>query len=142
MACYTPYLLLESLVGYGREMRFSSTKYQFLIISVVILSCTQNAHKEMAEVSSNNKELTIAFGSCAHSYDTLSIFNAIESHKPAVWVWLGDIMYGDSHDMGVLEEKYHRQKMKPEYQRLLSTSKILGIWDDHDYGVNDGGKYY
>jgi alkaline phosphatase D len=72
----------------------------------------------------------------------MPIFNAIASHKPAVWVWLGDIMYGDSHDMAVLEKKYNIQKEKPEYKNLMSTSKIIGIWDDHDYGINDGGKYY
>ena len=87
-------------------------------------------------------EVRIAFGSCAHSYDTLKIFDAINAQEPEVWIWLGDIVYGDTHDMKVMREKYERQKAKPEYQQLLKQSKVIGIWDDHDYGVNDGGKYY
>lgn len=111
-----------------------------LILSISIISCRQTNNSQETDKVVN--EITIAFGSCAHSYDSIPIFNAVVSHNPAVWVWLGDIMYGDSHDMAVLKKKYDTQKEKPEYKRLMSTSKIIGIWDDHDYGINDGGKYY
>jgi len=114
--------------------------FLLLILSISIISCTQTNTSQETDAGSN--EITIAFGSCAHSYDSIPIFNAVVSHNPAVWVWLGDIMYGDSHDMAVLKKKYDIQKEKPEYKRLMSTSKIIGIWDDHDYGINDGGKYY
>lgn len=117
-------------------------KFLSLILVAGIISCNQQSKpKEVLAVVAGN-EITIAFGSCAHSYDSMPIFKAIASHKPAVWVWLGDIMYGDSHDMAVLEKKYNIQKEKPEYKNLMATSKIIGIWDDHDYGINDGGKYY
>jgi len=112
------------------------------VIVLALFSCNKNTSQNKGPLFVEGDELTIAFGSCAHSYDTLTIFTAIESHKPAVWVWLGDIMYGDSQDMNVLKEKYDKQKNKPEYQKLMATSKVIGIWDDHDYGVNDGGKYY
>ena len=116
--------------------------YIFFILATVAISCNEKSQpKENSSIPVTN-EITIAFGSCAHSYDSLTIFNAIVSNKPAVWVWLGDIMYGDSHDMAVLEEKYNIQKEKAEYKSLMATSKIIGIWDDHDYGINDGGKYY
>jgi alkaline phosphatase D len=104
-----------------------------------IFSCKQNgAENEMPQ----SDELIIAFGSCAHSYDTLKIMDAVVSNNPAIWVWLGDIVYGDTHDMNVLAEKYNRQKSKSEYRNLMSTSEIIGVWDDHDYGVNDAGKNY
>lgn len=107
-----------------------------------IISCNQKSKPKEGLSIAEASEITIAFGSCAHSYDSMPIFNAIASHKPSVWVWLGDIMYGDSHDMAVLQKKYHIQKEKPEYKNLMSIAKIIGIWDDHDYGINDGGKYY
>ncbi len=112
------------------------------VMVLALFSCGKNSTQNQAPLIIEGNELTIAFGSCAHSYDTLTIFTAIESHKPAIWVWLGDIIYGDSHDMAVLKEKYDKQKNKPEYQKLMANSKVIGIWDDHDYGVNDGGKYY
>jgi alkaline phosphatase D len=44
--------------------------------------------------------------------------------------------------MNVLRAQYQKQKTSPGYQRLLETCPVIGIWDDHDYGVNDGGKHY
>ncbi|CAK9056804.1 Alkaline phosphatase D (APaseD) [Durusdinium trenchii] len=40
---------------------------------------------------------------------------------------------------------YEKQKNHPGYQRLLrhlGPGKVLGIWDDHDFGLNDYGKYF
>jgi len=32
-------------------------------------------------------------------------------------------------------------KISPDYQSFQKRrSKIVGVWDDHDYGINDGGK--
>ncbi len=119
-------------------------KYIFsALLALGALACSQQDKGQHEEaVLTDTNAVTIAFGSCAHTYDSLPIFTAVAAHQPALWVWLGDIMYGDSHDMGVLAEKYRLQKEKPEYRALRSTAKVIGIWDDHDYGVNDGGKYY
>ncbi len=86
--------------------------------------------------------MLIAFGSCAHSFEPMPILNQVVKHHPDLWIWLGDIMYGDSHDMTVLKKKYDLQKNKPEYQALLKVTPVIGVYDDHDYGTNDGGKYY
>ena len=113
-----------------------------IILIVVFFGCEVKEEFSATIITRDSPEVSIAFGSCAHSYDTLEILNAVNSQKPDVWVWLGDIVYGDTHDMTVMREKYDRQKAKPEYQELLAQTRVIGIWDDHDYGVNDGGKYY
>ena len=41
-----------------------------------------------------------------------------------------------------LAEAYRSLKNNIYYRNLSSNTKILGIWDDHDYGVNDGGNNY
>jgi len=84
----------------------------------------------------------LAFGSCNKQYKDQPIWNAIATFDPQVWIWLGDNIYGDSEDPSVLEEKWNQQKTKPEYQQVLSKAKIIGTWDDHDYGVNNGGKEF
>ena len=104
--------------------------------------CTNPGEESQSVLQIDSNQTRIAFGSCAHSYDTLKIFEPINELKPDMFIWLGDIVYGDTHDMSVLREKYDIQKAKPEYQQLLSQSKVIGTWDDHDYGINDGGKYY
>ena len=39
-----------------------------------------------------------------------------------------------------MEASYRKQKTKPEYQNFADNCPVIGIWDDHDYGVNDGDK--
>lgn len=84
----------------------------------------------------------IAFGSCNKSTSEQDIWDAVLNNDPELWIWLGDNIYGDTYDMSVMAAKYDKQLSHPEYQRLLDQSQIIGIWDDHDYGVNDGGKEY
>ncbi|MEL7161022.1 MAG: DUF1499 domain-containing protein, partial [Bacteroidota bacterium] len=35
---------------------------------------------------------------------------------------------------------YARQKTAPEYAAFAAKTQVFGVWDDHDYGINDGGK--
>lgn len=85
---------------------------------------------------------TIAFGSCSHEYDSTQMWTEIIAEEPDLFIWTGDIVYGDTQDMNVLKSKYDKQKSRSGYQKLLSQMPVIGIWDDHDYGVNDGGKHY
>ncbi len=117
-----------------------------LFVSILIfgfsIACSTSEEWSPNKVTKDSNEVLITFGSCAHSYDTLKIFDAINEEESDLWIWLGDIIYGDSHDMSVLKAKYDKQKGKPQYQKLLANTEVIGIWDDHDYGINDGGKFY
>jgi len=85
----------------------------------------------------------ITFGSCNRHDDPQPLWKDIINNQPDVWVWLGDIVYGDTKDMSILKQKYDAQKTNKAYQTLLnSKTKIMGIWDDHDYGSNNAGKEY
>jgi len=88
------------------------------------------------------KVTTIAFGSCSDQKRPQPLWDDITAQKPDVWVWLGDNIYGDSENMDTLKAKYAKQKSDPGYQQLIRTTSVVGVWDDHDYGVNDGGKEY
>lgn len=84
----------------------------------------------------------VAFGSCSHEDDPDQLWTEIVATGPDLWIWLGDNIYGDSPDLDVLKAKYEMQKSSSGYQSLLKTTKVIGTWDDHDYGINDGGKYF
>ena len=87
--------------------------------------------------------VTIAFCSCSHEYDENQLWEEVMTHNPDIWIWLGDNIYGDSFYMNVLAEKYERQKQRESYQKMLNSPvNIIGTWDDHDFGINDGGKNY
>lgn len=84
----------------------------------------------------------IAFGSCNRQTAPQPLWKSIQADRPEVWIWMGDNIYGDTHNMDTLEAAYALQNKNPDYQALKRTVKLLGIWDDHDYGINDGGKYF
>ena len=84
----------------------------------------------------------IAFGSCASEAERQPVLDLVVKHKPDIFVYLGDNIYGDTKDMKVLQAKYDSLAAKPEFQRLKKNVKLLATWDDHDYGWNDSGKWY
>ncbi len=83
-----------------------------------------------------------ALGSCAHQDKDQPIWEPIVAAKPDLFIFMGDNIYGDTLDMEVMRAKYLKLGAKPGYQKLKATCPILAVWDDHDYGVNDGGSDY
>lgn len=86
-----------------------------------------------------NEDLVIAFGSCNKQDVENVLWKEVLKHRPKVWIWGGDNVYSDTDDMEKLKRDYDQQLNQSDYQKLINTSKILGTWDDHDYGLNDGG---
>lgn len=84
----------------------------------------------------------IAFGSCISQNNAQDVWYTVDSLNPDVFVFLGDNLYGDTEDMALLRQKYDMLFSKPGLQQLMKSTQVLAVWDDHDYGVNDGGKEY
>lgn len=107
---------------------------------IALISCTDSQNK--SETVEEN-QLILAVGSCNHTEAPQVMWDPIANNKPDVFIWLGDIVYGDTHDMGVLQSKYDKLDSELGYQKVKTITKdIIGVWDDHDYGWNDAGKYY
>lgn len=84
----------------------------------------------------------IAFGSCNRQDAPQPLWKPILADQPDLWIWMGDNIYGDSPVMDTLRAKYNRQNAVVNYQVLKASTPIIGVWDDHDYGINDGGTYF
>eukprot|EP00903_Cladosiphon_okamuranus_P014674 g13601.t1 len=86
----------------------------------------------------------LAFGSCNKQYLPQPMWKSVEELSPDVWLWIGDAVYVDKFSDGGVEkmrEAISRQLENKDYQRFLSkVPRVEGVWDDHDYGVNDAGK--
>jgi alkaline phosphatase D len=93
-------------------------------------------------VDFQRKVTTLAFGSCNDQERDQNMWKAIVENQPDVWVWLGDNVYCDTEDMQFLASKYAKVKTEQGYQHLREMASVIGTWDDHDYGQNDGGKDY
>ena len=87
----------------------------------------------------------MAFGSCARG-DSSQVFGHVADWQPQLWVWLGDAVYADSRRWGFswvpgeeaqVRAKYEQLVRSEEYRRL---PEVVGVYDDHDYNCNNGGK--
>ena len=81
----------------------------------------------------------ITFGSSIQQDRPLPIWSAVAATQPQLLMLIGDNIYGDTQDMTVLRAKYDRMLSNPGLAPILATTPLLTIWDDHDFGVNDGG---
>ncbi|MDT8414112.1 MAG: alkaline phosphatase D family protein [Flavobacteriaceae bacterium] len=88
---------------------------------------------------SAQEPFTIAFGSCDNQRLPNLLWDDVMQNKPDVWIWGGDNIYSDTDDMHRMAADYAVQKSDSAYLALAKQAKILAIWDDHDYGKNDGG---
>lgn len=84
----------------------------------------------------------IAVGSCVKQDRPMPIWSAVSAFKPDVLLMLGDNVYGDTEDMAVLRRKYDLLAADLGFGAIRNTVPIVAIWDDHDYGVDDGGREY
>jgi alkaline phosphatase D len=118
-------------------------KYLFFLF-ILIVSCKsnqkKNENKNKTEISS--KDFTIAFGSCNNQVLPNVMWKEILKNKPNVWIWGGDVIYTDTEDMTLMAQNYEKQKNEPEYANFIKNVEVIGTWDDHDYGLNDGGIEY
>lgn len=84
----------------------------------------------------------IAFGSCNRENKSQSYWAFILEQQPDLWIWMGDNIYADTDDMEHMAALYDQQKRNPFYAAFRQRVPVIGVWDDHDYGLNDGGSEF
>jgi alkaline phosphatase D len=72
----------------------------------------------------------------------MPIFNAIKSENYDLFLMLGDNVYGDTDSNDLIELRDAYEKQRENLDRLNLNFPFEAIWDDHDYGKNDGGEEY
>ncbi len=113
------------------------------IIVIIFLLFPFGIFAQQSDVVINKNIQRIAFGSCSVQGKTdQQLWNEVNKTSPDLWIWLGDNIYGDTEDMQKMRKDYQQQKSHAGYQQLLKKTDVIGVWDDHDFGVNDGGKEY
>lgn len=113
-----------------------SMKYftSFTLLLCICLACQKKTIQE--------DKITIAFGSCNNQVLENTLWSEITKNNPVVWIWGGDIIYTDTEDMVFMEQNYSKQKNDTAYASFIKNVDVLATWDDHDYGLNDGGTEY
>ncbi len=135
-------------------------------LGILLASCgarepqlTVEARLSVPEVSAVSVS-RIAFGSCNDIHREQPLWAPIRASKPDLFIWTGDIVYADRiqlvsygraqlyvplpqlHDPSALERAYSAQRRHPGYAKLLDSVPVIGSYDDHDFGKNNGGGEY
>ena len=118
-------------------------KKYFLLSGVLFFWSTSTLGGEADVIVTDHVVTRIAFGSCNSQDKPQPLWASIQQENPDLWIWTGDNVYADTEDPEVFRDTYERQLANADYSKFVNSIPFLtGIWDDHDYGVNDGGAEY
>jgi len=85
----------------------------------------------------------IAFGSCLCQDEPQPVWDAIAETEPDLFLLIGDAILLDTTNALDKAAAYEKQKSNPGFHEFLKSCPAWwGVWDDHDYGVNDAGGEY
>lgn len=118
---------------------------------------TSFSSKKLWQWREDAPDFTVAFGSCNYINEPeldrpgkgygngYSIYESISAKNPDIMIWGGDNMYLREADWdsktGIYHRSTHSRSIK-EIQPLLAKIQNFAIWDDHDYGPNDGDRSF
>ncbi len=118
----------------------------YLFASLLFLGCKTNqvsvVENATNQEAKNDTIFIVAFGSCNKQDEANPFWDDVLAQDPDVWIWGGDNIYADTEDMQLMKAMYNKQKEEPNYRKLAAKVPIIGTWDDHDYGLNDGGEEF
>lgn len=81
----------------------------------------------------------IAFGSCANQDQPQPLWKDVLSTQPDLFLFMGDNIYASSPSQQPIADQYRKLDLIPEYRAIREKVPFLATWDDHDYGLRDGG---
>ena len=105
----------------------------FLIFFLLLISSSNYIYAE---------SIKIGLGSCLDQDYPQPIWQSIKDEDLNYFIFLGDNVYGDTPSGSLRKMKSAYDKQKKVLPDFLNDISIFSIWDDHDYGINDGGADY
>jgi alkaline phosphatase D len=136
-------------------------KYNYTVFinnkKVVLPYETSFSSKKLWQWREDAPDFTVAFGTCVYVNEPdldrpgkgygsgYSIFEKINSKNPDIMIWGGDNIYLREADWDSKTGIYHRythSRSIKEIQPLLAKTQNFSIWDDHDFGPNDGDRSF
>lgn len=88
------------------------------------------------------ESIKIGLGSCLDQDYPQPIWQSIKKEDLNHFIFLGDNVYGDTRHGSLRKMKSAYDKQKKVLPDFLNDISIFSIWDDHDFGINDGGADY
>lgn len=131
-----------------------------LLLSITLLSLINQSNSYYIK-EGEQKSFPVSnfsFGSCYNSWSSkrMDAFKYIKKLNPELFIWMGDAAYLDSIPRSIVNSIYPYTFYNKEYfisrfnvtynnkdyKIMRETTPVIGVWDDHDYGQNDGNAAY
>lgn len=108
-------------------------------VGAALAGCAQPAPPATARMATGL--LRIGVASCCDQTRPQPLWNAVLTQAPDHMVFAGDNVYASRQpfDIAELRAAYAVQAQVENFRRLRAQLPHSAIWDDHDYGLNDGG---
>ena len=82
---------------------------------------------------------TIAFGSGVDQNQPQPIWKNILDQQPDLFLFAGDSVYAADAEHKPIGDQYKKLNKISEYRTVREKIPFMAIWNDQDYGKNDGG---
>jgi alkaline phosphatase D len=117
---------------------------KYLTLFSLIFFCHSTIGNENTQKLRTIKVLQkFIFASCNREFLPQPLWPLMTAEKAQLFIWGGDNIYGDKKPFkDQIKKKYQIQNNIHGYKLFKATLPIIGIWDDHDYGKNNGGADY
>lgn len=100
-------------------------------------------------LDTSKKEVRFAIASCmddSYSDEQKGMWSDLLSQKPDLLLMIGDNVYADKPrspaDRAILWRRYRETRETLEVFRSPVLVPVLAVWDDHDFGKNDGDRSF
>ncbi len=116
----------------------------FISVGLLLLNSCKEASKSnpMQTLPKIGDQFRISFGSCNNHLEPNYLWDDLVQTEAKAFIWGGDIIYADTDDVSKIEQYYNELSSIEAYAELAAKMPISGTWDDHDYGLNDGGSEF
>lgn len=101
---------------------------------VISFNSKDHAHLNLSERISR-----FAVGSCSNQDEPMPLWRHIIKEEPQLFLFIGDNIYSSKKEQKPPEYQYLKLDKTPIFQEARHKIPFLTIWDDHDFGANDGG---
>ena len=103
--------------------------------AAVMLSATS------VQANASSDTWRVSLGSCANQKLPQPIWQTILNDRPDLHIFGGDNVYASDRPWSIeqLQAAYAQAKQHDGMAQLMRSVPHIAMWDDHDYGFNDGG---
>jgi alkaline phosphatase D len=129
-----------AIIDSAPPVKVDSNVFEVSLRTIVLIGLSTFVRSSVADSPSPGEPVTrVLFGSCVKQELPTPIFQTMLAENSDLVLFLGDNIYADTSDMSVMRAKYERLAANDDFVGLRSNVPILATWDDHDFGINDGG---